>query len=134
MDYFIRFCEHNPSTDPGMGVFQRVQGSFEIPVIGQNIVSIEKKTLHPLQKRYFMESGYDEDLVICPTLESIKTGHIPLPFRINHHQFFPTHSLIWIPHALDYPHSHYVLKPIKHIESHQEVFFDYNYGSVTYKL
>ena len=134
MDYFLRFPHRNPHTDPGMGVFQRGKGSFEIPVVGPNILSINKKTIHPLQKRYYMESGYDEDLVICPTLESIRTGHIPLPFRINHDQFFPTHSLIWIPHALDYPHSHYVLKPKKHVESDQEVFFDYNYGPVIYKL
>ena len=83
-----------------------------------------------------MESGYDEDFVICPTLESISSGHIPLPFRINHDQFSYTHSLVWIPHALDYPHSHYVLKPMpnKHVKSDQEIFFDYNYGSVVYKF
>ena len=93
-----------------------------------------KKLLHPLQKRYHMESGYDEDFVICPTLESIRTGNIPLPFRVNHDQFFPTHKLIWVPDEFDYPHSHYVLKGIKFIESGTEISFDYNYGSVVYKL
>ena len=75
---------------------------YDIPVVGENIVSIDKNTLHPLQKRYHMESGYDEDFVICPTLESIRTGKIPLPFRVNHHQYHPTHELLWIDHALDY--------------------------------
>ena len=131
-DYFSRFVHHNPTTDPGLGLFQNSNGTFDIPVIGPNIVSIEKKTLHPLQKRYYMESGYDEDYVICPTKQSILTGDIPLPFRVNHSQFHYTHKLIWEPHALDYPHSHYVLKGIKHVVSGKEISFDYNYGSVIY--
>ena len=81
-----------------------------------------------------MESGYDEDFVICPTLESIRTNDIPLPFRVNHDQFFPTHKLIWIPDQLDYPHSHYILIGVKSIQSGTEISFDYNYGSVVYKL
>ena len=97
-------------------------------------VNIEKHTLHPLQKRYYMESGYDEDFVICPTLESIRKNNIPLPFRVNHSQFHPTHKLIWEPHSLDYPHSHYILEGIKPITSGTEISFDYNYGSVVYKL
>ena len=134
VDYFIRFVEHNPNTDPGMGVFQHCDGMFNIPVVGVNIVNIEKHTLHPLQKRYYMESGYDEDFVICPTLESIRKNNIPLPFRVNHSEFHPTHKLIWEPHSLDYPHSHYILEGIKHITSGTEISFDYNYGSVIYKL
>ena len=134
VDYFTRFVEHNPNTDPGMGVFQCCDGMFSIPVVGMNIVNIEKHTLHPLQKRYYMESGYDEDFVICPTLESIRKNNIPLPFRVNHSQFHPTHKLIWEPHSLDYPHSHYILKGIKPITSGTEISFDYNYGSVVYKL
>ena len=81
-----------------------------------------------------MESGYDEDFVICPTLESIRKNNIPLPFRVNHSQFHPAHKLIWEPHSLDYPHSHYILKGIKPITSGTEISFDYNYGSVVYKL
>ena len=77
VDYFTRFVEHDPNTDPGVGVFQYCDDMFNIPVVGVNIVNIEKDTLHPLQKRYYMESGYDEDFVICPTLESIRTGNIP---------------------------------------------------------
>ena len=134
VDYFSRFVEHNPNTDPGMGVFQYCDGMFNIPVVGVNIVNIEKHTLHPLQKRYYMESGYDEDFVICPTLESIRKNNIPLPFRVNHSEFHPTHKLIWEPHSLDYPHSHYILEGVKHITSGTEISFDYNYGSVVYKL
>ena len=134
VDYFSRFDEHNPNTDPGLGVFQNVDGTFNLSVVGSNIVCIKKKSLHPLQKRYYMESGYDEDYVICPTTQSIMTGDIPLPFRINHSQFHPTHELRWEPHALDHPHSHYVLKGIHHVVSGKEISFDYNYGSVIYKL
>ena len=39
-DYFSRFVHHNPTTDPGMGVFQNTNGKFYISVIGPNIVSI----------------------------------------------------------------------------------------------
>ena len=134
IDYFSRFVGHNPDTDPGMGVFQNCDGMFNIPVVGVNIISIEKKLLHPLQKRYRMESGYDEDFVISPTLESILTESVPLPFRVNHSEFHPTHELIWDPHSLDYPHSHYVLKSIRHISVGTEISFDYNWGSVVYKL
>ena len=135
IDYFSRFMEHNPDTDPGMGVFQKCDGMFDIPVVGVDIISIEKTLLHPLQKRYYMESGFDEDFVITPTLHSISTGNVPLPFRVNHSQFHPTHKLTWEPHQFDYPHSHYVLKGLKHITSGtEEVSFDYNYGSVVYKL
>ena len=134
VDYFSRFVDHDPTADPGLGLFQNTDGMFDLPVIGPNIVSILKKNLHPLQKRYSMESGYDEDYVICPTTQSIMTGDIPLPFRINHSQFHPTHKLIWEPASLDYPHSHYVLKGVHYVYSNSEISFDYNYGSVVYKL
>ena len=134
IDYFSRFVEHNPNTDPGMGVFQNCDGIFNISVVGVDIITIEKTLLHPLQKRYHMESGFDEDFVICPTLESILTNNIPLPFRVNHSEFHPTHKLTWEPHQFDYPHSHYVLEGIKHITSGTEISFDYNYGSVVHKL
>lgn len=134
MDYFSRFVDHNPNTDPGMGLFQSCDGKFTIHVVGVDIVNVEKKSLHPLQKRYYMESGYDEDMVICPTLHSIRTVNVPIPFRVNHSQYFPTHKLIWVPHELDYPHSHYILEPIKCVKSGTEVSFDYNYGTVVYKL
>ena len=100
-----------------MGLFQKCDGKFNISVTGVDIVSIEKRSLHPLQKRYQMSSGFDEDFVICPTLQSIMTGNIPLVFRINHSQFRPTHKLTWVPHQYDYPHSHYVLEGIDYITS-----------------
>ena len=117
-----------------MGVFQNCYGTFDVHILGLDIVNIESHTLHPLQKRYHIKSGYDEDFVICPTLESILTGNVPLPFRVNHHQFSPTHKLIWVPHEFDYPHSHYMLKGIRCIDSGTEVTFDYNFGPVTYHL
>ena len=38
-----------------------------------------------------------------------------------------------VSHALDYPHSHWVLQGIDEIHP-QEVSFDYNYGDVVYKF
>ena len=125
VDYFKRFVDHDPDNDEGLGVFQKCPGTIDIPIVGRDIVSVEKNTLDPLQKRYHMESGFDEDFVICPTLESIVNGNIPLPFRVNHSQSHPTHKLVWISHKLDYPHSHYILKGIKHIVSDTEISFDY---------
>ena len=107
----------NPDDDPGMGVFQNRDGTFDVHIVGVNIVSIEKQSLHPLQKRYAMESGYDGDFVICPTLQSIRAGDVPLPFRVNHSQFRPTHELVWFPHQFDHPHSHFILKGTKHVVS-----------------
>ena len=133
-DYFIRFPDHNPDTDPCLGLYQRHHGKFNLLVISEDIVSIPSTQLHPLQKRYHMESGYDEDFVICPTLQSILSGNVPLPFRVNHSEFKFTHRLVWIPHEHDYPHSHYMLEGVREIESDTEVTFNYKFGSVTYKL
>ena len=46
IDYFSRFLEHDPTSDPGMGVFQKCDGMFDIPVVGVDIISIEKTLLH----------------------------------------------------------------------------------------
>ena len=134
IDYFSRFVGHDPNTDPGMGLYQNRHGKFNIPIVGVNIISVEKKHLHVLQKRYQIESGFDEDFVICPTLHSILTDNIPLPFRVNHDQFKPTHKLVWISNPTDYPDSHWVLEGRFDIKSGTEVTFDYNYGSVVYKF
>ena len=114
-------------------MFQNCYGKFDIKIVGVDIVTVKKTLLHPVQKRYHIENGYDEDFVICPTLDSIMTGRIPLPFRINHSQFRATHKLIWVSHELDYPHSHWVLQGIDEIHP-QEVSFDYNYGDVVHKF
>ena len=120
--------------DPCLGLFQRHHGKFNLLVINDDIVSIPKRLVHPLQKRYYMESGYDEDFVICPTLQSIQSGEIPLPFRVNHSQFHFTHKLVWVPHECDYPHSHYKLEGVRELEPSTEITFDYKFGSVVYKL
>ena len=113
-----------------MGLFQNCHGKFDIDVIGVDIITIEKRLLHPLQKRYQMESGYDEDFVICPTLQSIVTGKVPFAFRVNHSKLHFTHRLVWVQSQLDYPDSHYVLKAVDPVLPHTEITFDYNYGSV----
>ena len=89
--------------DPRKGLFQNCFGMFDLKVISEDIVSIEKKYLHPQQMRYQMESGYDEDYVIVPTLLSIQTGKVPIPFRINHSSDNTTHELLWVQDARDYP-------------------------------
>ena len=133
--YFDRFQDHDPYTDPHLGLFQTHYGKFNISVIGNDIISIPKSELHPLQKRYQMESGYDEDYVICPTLQSILTGNVPLQFRMNHSHDNPTHKLCWIPHSNDYPESHYKFEGIDEIDSDTEVTFDYKLGPpVIYKF
>ena len=88
VDYFERFfLEHDPHTDPDMFFFQNCSGEFDIHILGVDIVNIESHIRY--KKRYHFESDYDEDFVICPTLESILNGNVPLPFRVNHDQFFP---------------------------------------------
>ena len=58
---------------------------------------------------YQIQSAYDEDKVIVPTVESITSGNVSVPFRIQHNGDTPTHELDYHEHALDYPHSY----PIK---------------------
>ena len=127
--------DHNPRTDPRLGLFQNKKGKFDLPVTGKDIVSMERKELDPSQVRYVMESGYDEDFVIVPTLRSIKSGEIPFPFRVNHDSHNPTHKLIWVPDKHDYPHSHYVLEGRREIDKGTEITFDYNYKiAIVYKF
>ena len=45
-----------------------------------------------------------------------------------------TCKLIWEPHALDYTHSHYVLKDVHHVKSGTEISFNYNCDNVMYEL
>ena len=123
--YFKNRRGHKPRTDPGLGLFQHYHGQFDLHVFGADIVSIERKNLHSSQRRYQMESGYDEDYVIVPTVDSIKDGEVPLPFGVNHCGKNPTHRLRWVPHSKDYPHSHYVLEVLREIRSGTEVTFDY---------
>jgi hypothetical protein len=91
-------------TDPHMGVFQNHEGQL---VIGDDIVSIKKTLMYPSQRRYQMESGHDEEFVIASTLQSMTTGDVPLPFRVNHCNTDPTHELCWVSSTCDYPDSHY---------------------------
>ena len=133
-DYFDRFEGHDPRTDPCLGLFQRETGQFDMPFLGDDIVSIHRNQLHPLQQRYQIESGYDEDYLTCPTIESIVNGDIPLAFRVNHKEFNTTHTLRWIPHARDYPFSHWVLVGERQIPSRTEVTFNYKFGKVVYKF
>ena len=114
-------------TDSRQGLFQNHHRQFDLHVFGDDIVSIERTELHLLQRRYQMESGYDEDYVIVPTLKSIKEDDVSLPFRVNHDEEHPTHHLDWVSHRFDYPHSHPVLRGIREIDINTEVTFNYKF-------
>ena len=131
--YFDDIRGHDPVTDPRQGVFQNHHGQFDFDVMGTDIVSMDRTQLHPSQVRCVMESGHDEDFVIVPTLRSIRSGDIPLVFRVNHDSHDPTHKLVWVDHARDYPHSHYILKGRREIRVGTEVTFDYGFKKKTTK-
>lgn len=119
----------NVTTDPGLGSFQMVPGEYTFYVKHLTlIVSIDKRKLHSLQVPYMMESGYDEDKVIVPTVESIRLGNIHYTFRFQHDASNPTHYLDWKDDELGrgYPFSHPVLKPKRKLHSDTELTFDYN--------
>ena len=67
-EYFNGKRVHDPRKDPRKGLFQNHHGKFDLHVFEDNIVSMEKTKLHPNQRRYPMDSGYDEDHVIVPTV------------------------------------------------------------------
>ena len=117
----------------GLGVFQRISGSIGtilFTVVGDDIVSVPKFKLHKCQKPYQMESGFDEDFVIVPTVDSITSGKIPVAFRVQHSKRSPSHKMEWFsdPKGRDYPFSYPTLVP-KHktIIPMTEITFDYNF-------
>ena len=117
-------------TDPGLGVFQNVRGSFTLCFLGDGVESKLKKDIkkESPQYRYRVESGHDEDFVLVPTLESIGVGNIVHAFRVQHSDT-PTHKLQWYSDDLgrDYPYSYMTLVPIDRItSSNTEITFDYN--------
>ena len=116
--------------DPGFGVFQEVHGRFLFQVTGPGVESMEKEKMVEEQKKYAMDSGFDEDKVIVPTLESIRSGIISLPFRIQHSKDNPTHKMDWREDEMgrDFPHSCPILVPIGpgNLVPNTEITFDYN--------
>ncbi len=123
----ITFSDAEILADDGLGVFQEVNGRFNIRVKGTGIESIDKGDLHPLQDKYKMESGFNEDNVITPTLASIRSGNIPMPFRVQHSADNPTHEMDWREDEFgrDYPYSYPVLLGT-FLLGNTEVTFDYN--------
>ena len=75
-------------------MFQILNGGFSIPFkFDKDIVSIQLKEMTSEQKRYCVDSGFDEDYGIVPSVDSILNGTIPLPFRVQHSKDKPTHEL-----------------------------------------
>ena len=119
----------NVDTDPGLGCYQMVPGAYTFYVKHPTLIeSIDKSAVHELQVPYMMHSGYDEDKVIVPTLQSILSRNIHYTFRFQHHQEYPTHYLDWKEDEFDrdYPYSHPVLKPKRRLNRDTELTFDYN--------
>lgn len=119
----------NTDSDPGLGSYQMVSGSYTFYVKHPTIIeSIDKTSVHALQVPYMMDSGYDEDKVIVPTVSSIMSGTVHYTFRFQHSEENPTHYLDWKDDrwGRDYPHSHPVLKPKRRLEGNTELTFDYN--------
>ena len=110
----------------GLGVYQNRTGACLFRVVGPNVESIDKSAIHRLQKPYAIQSAYDEDKVIVPTVDSIRLGNIPVPFRVQHSSDSATHKLDYHEHALDYPFSYPVLVPNGIIVAGTEISFDYN--------
>ena len=77
-----------------------------------------------------MDSGFDEDFVIVPTVDSITSGKIPVAFQVQHSKRSPTHKMEWYsdPDGRDYPFSYPRLVPkcSKSLPVMTELTFDYN--------
>ena len=118
--------------DPGMGLWQLCEGQFPILVTGLNVQSILKTEVHRDQRPYMMDSGYDEDYVIVPTLDSIRTDDIHIGFRLQHCSINttpgPTHKMDWreCPLGNDYPYSFPILLPLRQLDIDTELTFNYN--------
>ena len=120
---------NNVDTDPGLGSYQMVPGKFNFYVKHATMIeSIDKACVHALQVPYMMDSAYDEDKVIVPTVQSIKSGNIHYTFRFQHDKENPTHYLDWKVDkwGRDYPHSHPILEPRRRLDRDTELTFDYN--------
>ncbi len=109
----------------GLGVFStrnipmNMKGRFEIKFNGLHVY---KTTMTSLQRRYAIESGYDEDYVVVPSHDDIISGRIGFSWRINHNSHNPTHKLCWDDTVGD---EHPYLEPLRKIKIGQEITFDY---------
>ncbi len=103
----------------GLGVFSTMEGRFKIRFNGLHVC---KTIMTSLQKRYAIESGYDEDYVVVPSHDDILSGGIGFSWRINHDSHNPTHILCWDDTVGD---EHPYLKPLCKVKIGQEITFDY---------
>ena len=62
----------NADTDPGLGSYQMVPGSYTFYVKHPTMIeSLDRTCVDALQVPYMMDSAHDEDKVIVPTVSSI---------------------------------------------------------------
>ena len=73
VDYFKRFVDHDPDNDEGLGVFQNCPGTIDIPIVGRDIVSVEKNTLDPHRK------GTGTHICVSYVCIHIYMSHIRVP-------------------------------------------------------
>ena len=119
----------NADTDPGLGSYQMVPGSYTFYVKHPTMIeSVHRACVHARQVPYMMDSAHDEDKVIVPTVSSIMSGSVHYTFRFQHSKDNPTHYLDWKADrwGRDYPHSHPILKPKRRLDKNTELTFDYN--------
>ena len=113
------------SADPGLGLFTKRPNSFiTINFKGPNTVSIPATDCTDKQKKYQLDSGFDEDNRIVPTRRSLLSGFVDFYFFINHNSINPTHKLIWNDDdGVGFPQ----LLPLRKLGRDEEITFDYNY-------
>ena len=113
------------SADTGLGLFTKRDNSFiTITFRGPNTVSILTTDCTDKQKKYQVESGFDEDYSVVPTKLSLRSGFVDVYFFINHDSNNPTHKLIWNDNdGVGFPQ----LLPLRKLGRDKEITFDYNY-------
>ena len=113
-------------------MFQQIVGSIptiSFHVVGIDIMSVLKTGLNEFQKPYQMDSLFDEDYVIVPTVNSIRTGNILVMFRIQHSKRGLTHKMTYHldPDGRDYPFSYPRIVPNDlQLGPMTELTFDYS--------
>ena len=86
--------------DPGLGVFVGDHYPLVRPLTldfrGYGVESILRTKMNKQQNNYKVDSAFDEDYVIVPTMESVLSGNIHPSFRVQHDEENPTHKLEWV--------------------------------------
>ena len=120
--------------DPGLGVYMKKFTSYtgqiklliRFTTADTVVVSSEKCTAQ--QRKYAVDSGFEERKLIVPSLESLAQNRLDFYFYINHDSTDPTHKLCWNSDesGRDFPYSHPYLIPLRALKAGEELTFKYN--------